>query len=553
MEAGSADEAMTLFTQVRAYAAEVLHEIEQVLADEFKATVEKITPPAPIPEVNLEDVQFSLSRAFPTLPTGPVVVATTMHSKQVLKEHQVHRCRIESSTGIPQYEFFQPLKSNLRTEDRKVISFIPYFDDETTLILSEFDTQFDLQVALSDKQRRILTAVVEHFGNTDDVYSALLPILSEMSPTKHNWSHTAVLTEEVLRTAYETLVKDATPPAPIPVPTTDAELLSSFRHFYCPKHFSFACDMHDEGPFPVPHRSVEPVSVFTGTLRPCRRCSRSVAETRQLLPGTHGDITVLTGRELQMAKSLLDRGVDICTAAIGANVACEVMLTFAAAYLPPVPVPHQHQQQQHQPSSNALVATTAADASEADPLSDDDDMTSTAMQESVPRKTRRPGKSPKNAQLGRLQAVLKLGERARALRESPPEPLPCSCNGDCDAATCSCLERKMPCDLMCGCPPGCKWRHPGCDCEGPCKEKCPCAIMLRECLPDLCQKCASLPGCAPTRCQNMWLQSGLRKPVKIARSDIHGWGLYVLEAVRKDEFIGEYVAEVHCYGTLLHC
>lgn len=133
----------------------------------------------------------------------------------------------------------------------------------------------------------------------------------------------------------------------------------------------------------------------------------------------------------------------------------------------------------------------------------------------------------------------------------------------------------MFCSKLCNCVhEGCNILFQGCKCvRGRCRTKaCPCFAAGRECDLDMCNVCCAeeivkvedkcrtklekadgrIPILKPkapqssTSCQNRGMMAGKTKHVRMARSTMEGagWGLFVDEIVRKDEFIIEYVGEM---------
>jgi hypothetical protein len=149
-------------------------------------------------------------------------------------------------------------------------------------------------------------------------------------------------------------------------------------------------------------------------------------------------------------------------------------------------------------------------------------------------------------------------DQARLLDQRPPFT-PCSHEGTCDEADCSCARDKVQCEKSCGCKKGCDRRFSGCRCYQKSKlcsnEKCPCFLANRECDPDLCGKCGVIDVLDPVnrdqeaewlakRCRNCYIQRGVSKRTLVGTSTIHGFGLFLGEDVKAKEFIGEYRGEI---------
>ncbi|KAF2691905.1 SET domain-containing protein, partial [Lentithecium fluviatile CBS 122367] len=136
---------------------------------------------------------------------------------------------------------------------------------------------------------------------------------------------------------------------------------------------------------------------------------------------------------------------------------------------------------------------------------------------------------------------------------------PCSHEGTCEQAQCRCFRDNITCEKSCGCSLSCIRRFPGCSCAQdkktrPCQTNCPCRQLLRECDPDLCGNCGAAEILDPInrhnedvlwgRCRNVALQRGVPKKTLLGHSEVHGFGLYTGEAVKRGDLLGEYKGEI---------
>ncbi|KAK7208054.1 hypothetical protein BZA70DRAFT_272803 [Myxozyma melibiosi] len=130
---------------------------------------------------------------------------------------------------------------------------------------------------------------------------------------------------------------------------------------------------------------------------------------------------------------------------------------------------------------------------------------------------------------------------------------PCMHSGPCDA-DCACVDGKVFCEKACGCPPSCPRRYRGCRCTtSRCRTAaCECFKWNRECDPDLCRSCGADEILDPKNrdivenkryCKNVNLQRGLGKRVIAGPSNVSGWGLFIGEDMKQDEYLGEYKGE----------
>ncbi|MCJ1245215.1 hypothetical protein MMC30_002416 [Trapelia coarctata] len=149
--------------------------------------------------------------------------------------------------------------------------------------------------------------------------------------------------------------------------------------------------------------------------------------------------------------------------------------------------------------------------------------------------------------------------------ERPPFR-PCNHLGACSALTnCQCFEDKVTCEKTCMCAGKCSRRYRGCTCAARGKvcwqnEKCDCYRLNRECDPDLCLSCGAhevldpanryRPDITDGKCANVYVQRGIPRRTLLGHSKllasgrVDGWGLYMGEATKKGDYIGEYVGEV---------
>ncbi|BDA50448.1 Histone-lysine N-methyltransferase EZH1 [Coccomyxa sp. Obi] len=140
----------------------------------------------------------------------------------------------------------------------------------------------------------------------------------------------------------------------------------------------------------------------------------------------------------------------------------------------------------------------------------------------------------------RKNASQVVSKRAKHDMTKPwPRYTPCTCTGPCNAE-CSCAKSKNFCEKFCACGPSCSIRFVGCDCKSGCRTKaCPCYAAGHECDPDLCNACTM--SCV---CNNMRLRFRQHKRVSMGKSEVSGWGSFLLEAAKKGELVGEYTGEL---------
>lgn len=131
--------------------------------------------------------------------------------------------------------------------------------------------------------------------------------------------------------------------------------------------------------------------------------------------------------------------------------------------------------------------------------------------------------------------------------------VPCDHSGPCtDAEVCSCTQNSFFCTKHC------VWGEKsvnffkGCSCSGKCNTKsCACFAANRECDPDLCTSCGTCtdsPGQPATnqRCRNDNISMRRHAHLLLGKSTIEeaGWGMFTKRALKKGDYVQEYIGEV---------
>ncbi|CAH9084106.1 unnamed protein product [Cuscuta europaea] len=132
---------------------------------------------------------------------------------------------------------------------------------------------------------------------------------------------------------------------------------------------------------------------------------------------------------------------------------------------------------------------------------------------------------------------------------------PCNCQSHC-GKSCPCSIKSGSCEKFCGCSKNCLLQFRGCHCsKSQCTaDDCPCYAARRECDPDICHNCwvgcgdgsigVHPPRASNHKCMNMKLLLRQHQKVLLGRSSIVGWGAFLKDSVKKNDFIGEYTGEV---------
>ena len=130
---------------------------------------------------------------------------------------------------------------------------------------------------------------------------------------------------------------------------------------------------------------------------------------------------------------------------------------------------------------------------------------------------------------------------------------PCTHDEPCSEENCSCLQGAFFCTKNCGHAENSRNFFRGCDCKAACKQSsCSCFAANRECDPDLCKACGACtdpPGFHESpqqNCRNDSISMRRHRRLLVGKSTIPnaGWGLFTKHALRKGDFIHEYMGEL---------
>jgi hypothetical protein len=186
------------------------------------------------------------------------------------------------------------------------------------------------------------------------------------------------------------------------------------------------------------------------------------------------------------------------------------------------------------------------------------------------RNTDSPLKSPSELPSSEAEPKQKLKawySKAWYMDKEPTRPhfrspfVPCSHEGSCDEARCSCFSHNVPCEKTCACNP-CDRAFRGCDCRkllkgGACRAaSCQCLKFDRECDEDLCGDCGAADVLNPINrgaplhgvCANVAIQKGVMKRTLRGTSEVSGFGYFAAEKIKAGDFIGEYLGALTTTG-----
>jgi len=134
-----------------------------------------------------------------------------------------------------------------------------------------------------------------------------------------------------------------------------------------------------------------------------------------------------------------------------------------------------------------------------------------------------------------------------------PEYEPCDHAEPCSEETCSCVQNAFFCTKHCTWGKESRYFFMGCRCKrGECRAKsCPCFAAGKECDPDLCSECGTCtdePNASATKqkCRNDYISMRRHIQLVVATSHVKeaGWGVYNKTALKRGDFVHEYLGEV---------
>lgn len=137
--------------------------------------------------------------------------------------------------------------------------------------------------------------------------------------------------------------------------------------------------------------------------------------------------------------------------------------------------------------------------------------------------------------------------------EIHPAYEPCDHIEPCSEDTCSCVKNAFFCTKYCVWGNKSKYFFPGCRCKrGECRLKsCPCFAAGKECDPDLCHNCGACTDhpnrpAVKQKCRNDNIGMRRHCQLLVAESQVKGagWGVYNKTALKRGDFIHEYLGEV---------
>lgn len=152
----------------------------------------------------------------------------------------------------------------------------------------------------------------------------------------------------------------------------------------------------------------------------------------------------------------------------------------------------------------------------------------------------------KNVKKKRSMPHKQHGDRARSFF------YPCRHSGVCNKNNCSCIKAEYVCTKAC------IWGNcgsnffQGCTCQKDCRNSvwCPCRDANRECDPDVCRCCRATARHSDGGCANMDVTMGRRiRSLLVGKSTIPGagLGLFTKNALKKGQYIDEYIGELIRY------
>lgn len=139
----------------------------------------------------------------------------------------------------------------------------------------------------------------------------------------------------------------------------------------------------------------------------------------------------------------------------------------------------------------------------------------------------------------------------KAIKDAEIHPffVPCSHEGPCTEESCSCIQNRFFCTAACCWGALSPNYFRGCGCKGGCNAStCTCFAAKRECDPELCACCTCTdPPDKPVSkqvCRNDNIRMRRHAHLLLAPSEVSGWGCFTKHALKKGDFIHEYVGEM---------
>eukprot|EP01028_Stygiella_incarcerata_P013877 TRINITY_DN855_c0_g1_i1.p1 TRINITY_DN855_c0_g1~~TRINITY_DN855_c0_g1_i1.p1 ORF type:complete len:734 (-),score=155.47 TRINITY_DN855_c0_g1_i1:1764-3965(-) len=407
---------------------------------------------------------------------------------------------------LPYLHFFLPVRRNFRAPDDRVLRFIPYNGEGTTIQFTEDEEKlFDItwkdrttlgsrgmNAKLTGELEFVLNRVVEQFGEEDCVFFTITRLfrkylrkgLRVRGDGLWEWDEVKNIfmdcSHREKRTEHHFL------------PRNMKEATDSFRRLFCPRCLVYDCEMHADW--------CESVRPF-GSLDLCTES--------------------MTMQEMAILKAVELFGAD--------DVAGIKLFCFGVS------------------DGEIKACLQKWDAASKDGFRTD-----------VPEDF-----APDVSSLSEIRRLLPGTDLSKirsidALRRVCPgyprnrRHQPCCHPGKpCTLETCTCLQTNHTCDIGCQCDETCANRFRGCKCSvDQCRTRsCPCFAVGRECDPWVCKHKGAQ---GPCRCQNADISMGSlpslseRIQLLVGRSRKHRYGLFLAAPafVRKGQFLLEYTGEV---------
>ena len=364
--------------------------------------------------------------------------------------------------------------------------------------------------------------------------------------------------------------------APVSPPANETELMDSCRSLLCLRCFVYDCAAHGHFTNPQIERNEKKWQKTSSAMKQLRFCADGDACGGRCFKKVHSSggvsfqLPALSGdKKLLWKKALVECRGDACSAASIVGAECRQMVEMAHAeswvssdanaptiedyYASRGTILEKTPEHVKCPRCPMWILKRKMHLHKKRCKSKLCARASSASNDIVPKYAYREVDTSAYARTSVARTLLK---RQQSGNTVAPFQTPCQHEGPCSAATnCPCFLKEVFCTKYCSCycndKKPCKLFFPGCSCTKQCRTKaCPCFCAGRECDPDLCTKCGAdthpddLEGAR--NCCNVSITYGKRKHIVMAPSDIPhaGWGAFICEAARKDEFIHEYVGEL---------
>lgn len=444
---------------------------------------------------------------------------------------------LSKATPIPNMTINESIQKNWRVEDEKTLVNIPYISDETIgtkkfakLVDTKYegfldDEDVELEQTIGDELFiKLVKKMIPHsfrFSTPKIPNQKIFDAISQNQTFSKNINNSD---PAKLRARYFRLTNQIDPEnqnltqnidGPMDAPVSREQILKSYKAKFCRRCFMYGCQIHDPVEIPISTPCTSAALYTRNNREPCgEHCCKYL----------DGSISPQTKKKNVAKKEILTIPDETWTSSDQSifNLSRQTMTNCEIARV--LQTKTCAQVYEFDKTENVAIKVEKSSP----------DSSLLVEYEPIPTSSRvKSEKSERN--LLYIKTIFENQNKA-----GPNKYTPCSHDGPCSISNkCPCIETSNFCEKFCGCSKSCKNRFPGCTCQGKCCTKqCVCFSVSRECDPDLCKNC----GCDANdiknfSCTNVNVQRRLTKHLLLGVSDVSGWGVFIKDAVKKNEFI----------------